>query len=69
MEEVTNIYEAALRDLNSVKDREIEYAQINTLQNIVNRFAALIGTAEAMADHIAAQEGKTRNEVLQEYAV
>lgn len=68
MEEVTNIYEAALRDLNSVKDREIEYAQINTLQNIVNRFAALIRTAEAMADYIAKQEGKTRNEVLKDFA-
>jgi len=68
VEKQVNIYEAALTDLNSIKDRECEYAQINTLQNIINRFAALIRTAEAMADHIAEQEGKTQGEVLAEYA-
>ena len=69
MEEQANVYVKALHDLNNIKDRECDYAQINTLQGIINRFAEVIHLADAMAEHIAAQEGKTKQDIMKEFAV
>lgn len=62
-----NVYENALQELNNIKDRESDYAQINALQGVINRMAELIRLSEAMADHIAAAEGQTRLQVWEKF--
>lgn len=61
------VYEDALHDLNSVKDREADYAQINALQSSINRFAELIRLTDALAGQVAKSKRKSKQKIIEEY--
>lgn len=60
--------ERALQDLNDMKNHEADYGVINKYLNIINTFAELVRMSEAMAADIGAKEGKSKEEILEEYA-
>ena len=56
--------ERALQDLSEFKNYEADYGKINKLINVINNFAALMAACELMAERIAKDENRTKEEVL-----
>ncbi len=50
-----------------MKNHEADYGIINKFQHIINTFANMESVCDRMAEDIAAEQGKTREEVLEEY--
>ena len=67
IEEKSNAIERALQDLNDFKNYEADYGKINKLINIINNYADLHKTCQLMAERIAADENRSRDEVLEEF--
>ena len=60
-------FERALKDLNDMKNHEADYGVINKYQHIINTFAAVEQVADRMAEDIAAERGKSKDEIIEEY--
>ena len=67
IEEKHKAMERALHDLNDFKNYEADYGKINKLINIINNFAGLSAACELMAERIAVDEQRTKEEVLTEF--
>ena len=67
IEEKSNAIERALQDLNDFKNYEADYGKINKLINIINNYADLHKACRLMAERIAADENRSRDEVLEEF--
>ena len=67
VEEKRKGIERALHDLNDFKNYEADYGKINKLINIINNFASLSFACEMMAERIARDENRTKEEVLVEF--
>ena len=59
--------ERALQDLNEFKNYEADYGKINKLINVMNNFALLKVTCELMANCIAKDENRSKEDVLAEF--
>ena len=67
IEEKHKAMERALHDLSDFKNYEADYGKINKLINIINNFAGLMAACEKMAERIAKDENRTKEEVLVEF--
>ena len=67
MDKRKEAFERALEDLTDMKNHEADYGIINKFQHIINTFANMESVCDRMAEDIAAEQGKTREEVLEEY--
>lgn len=67
VEEKRKAIERALHDLNDFKNYEADYGKINKLINIINNFASLSAACDMMAERIADDEKRTKEEVLVEF--
>jgi len=59
--------ERALRDLTDMKNHEADYGIINKYQHIINTMARIDQVCDMMAGDIAAERGRDKEEVLDEY--
>jgi len=66
MSEMTDVLKV-IDKLSDLKNHEAHYAEINRYLAMINSVMALRDVAEMMASDIAAQNGKTKEEVIAEY--
>ncbi len=67
MEDVKQPVRKALELLKERQSYESNYAEINKIQELINRFASLDQACDLLAADLAEAHGRKKEEVLQEY--
>ena len=67
MDDVKKPIRDALETLKELQSYESSYANINKIQQVVNRFAELERVCDMLAEALAGVEGRNKDEVLTDY--
>lgn len=67
MDDVKKPIRDALETLKELQSYESSYANINKIQQVVNRFAELERVCDMLAEALAEVEGRSKDEVLTDY--
>ncbi len=67
MEDVKQPVRKALELLKERQSYESSYAEINKIQELINRFASLDQACDLLAADLAEAQGRKKDDVLREY--